>query len=84
MKQFFGIEKSYTFEWNDLRCLTMVVNVILIMVYGLSISWFGLAIAIIGLVKDLTSDKHINGIVMHLSSVVLNSYFLLLFYGMIG
>ena len=84
MKNFFKIEKGYTFEWNDLRCLAMVVNVILIMVCGLSIAWFGLVIAIVGLVKDLTTDRHINGIVMHLSSVVLNVYFLLLFYGIIA
>jgi hypothetical protein len=58
----------------------MVINVILIMVYGLSISWFGLGIALVGLIKDFTSDRHINGILMHLSSVALNVYFLLLLY----
>lgn len=80
MKKFFGIEHGYKFEWNDLRCFAMVINVILIMVYGLSISWFGLGIALVGLVKDFTSDKHINGILMHLSSVALNVYFLFLLY----
>lgn len=81
MKKFFKIEHGYKFEWNDLRCITMVINVVLIMVFGLSISWFGLGIAIVGLVKDLTSDRHINGIVMHLSGIALNVYFLFLLYG---
>ena len=80
MKKFFNIEGSYKFEWNDLRCLGMVVNVMLIMCFGLSISWFGLGIAIIGLVKDFTSDRRINGIVMHFASAVLNIYFLILYF----
>ena len=50
MKQFFNITEKYKFEWNDLRCIGMVINVILIMCFGLSISWFGLAIAVIGLI----------------------------------
>lgn len=81
MKQFFKIEGKYKFEWNDLRSLGMLVNVILIMCFGLSISWFGLGIAVIGLVKDFTIDRHINGFVLHLSGIILNIYFLLLFYG---
>ncbi len=80
MKKFFRIEDSYKFEWNDLRCFINVINVILIMIYGLSIAWFGLAVAVIGLIKDFTTDRHINGIIMHLSSVVLNAYFLSLLY----
>lgn len=81
MKQFFKIERKYQFEWNDLRCFAMVLNVILIIVYGLSISWFGLGIALVGLVKDFTTDRHINGILMHIASAVLNIYFLCLLYG---
>lgn len=80
MKEFFGIESKYRFEWNDLRCFTTVINVILIMIFGLSISWFGLTVALFGLVKDFTSDRHINGILMHLASTALNIYFLILLY----
>ena len=80
MKEFFKIETSYRFEYNDLRALITVVNVILIMIYGLSIAWFGLVIAFIGVIKDLKVDRHINGLVMHLSSVALNVYFLILLY----
>ena len=80
LKNFFKIEGAYKFEYNDLRALITVVNVILIMIYGLSIAWFGLAIALIGVVKDLKIDRHINGLVMHLASVALNIYFLILLY----
>lgn len=83
MKNFFMIEEKYRFEWNDLRCLITVINVILIMTFGLSISWFGLAVAVVGIVKDLTIDRHINGLVMHFANAMLNIYFLLLFYGIL-
>lgn len=80
MKDFFRIEESYRFEYNDLRALITVINVILIMIFGLSIAWFGLAVALIGVIKDLKVDRHINGLVMHLASVALNVYFILLLY----
>lgn len=80
MKKFFRIEENYKFEWNDLRCFITVVNTILIMIYGFSIAWFGLAVAIIGIIKDLTTDRKINGLIMHIANIVLNIYFLLIFY----
>ena len=80
MKDFFKIEESYRFEYNDLRALITVINVILVMIFGLSIAWFGLAVALIGVIKDLKVDRHINGLVMHLASVALNVYFLILLY----
>lgn len=83
MRKFFSLEKGYKFEWNDLRCFITVTNVVLVMIYGLSISWFGLAIAVIGIIKDLTTDRKINGLLMHISSLALNIYFLLMFYGVI-
>lgn len=81
MKEFFKITEPYKFEWNDLRCFITVVNVILIMIYGLSIAWFGLAVALVGVIKDLTTDRRINGLLMHLSNVALNAYFLIMLYG---
>lgn len=84
MRKFFRIEKNYKFEWNDLRCFVTLVNVILIMIYGLSISWFGLAVAVLGIVKDLTTDRKINGLLMHCSNAILNIYFLLMFYNVIS
>lgn len=76
MKEFFGIDGKYKFEWNDLRAFVTVINVILIMIYGLSIAWFGLAVAVIGIVKDLSIDHRINGLVMHLANAALNIFFL--------
>lgn len=76
MKQFFGIESAYRFEYNDLRALITIINVILIMKFGLSIAWFGLMVASIGLLKDIVLDRHINGMVMHFANVVLNLFFL--------
>ena len=80
MKNFFNITDNYRFEWNDLRCFVTVINVILIMIFGLSIAWFGLAIAAVGIIKDLTTDRRINGILMHFSTLILNIYFLISFY----
>ena len=80
IKEFFRIEEPFRFEYNDLRALITVINVVLIMMFGLSIAWFGLAVALIGTIKDLKVDRHINGLVMHLASVALNIYFLVLLY----
>lgn len=80
MKKFFKIETAYKFEWNDLRAFITIINVLLIMIFGLSISWFGLAVAFFGLVKDFTTDRHINGILMHSAGILLNTYFLYLLY----
>lgn len=84
MKNFFNFENGYKFEWNDLRCFITVLNVILIMMYGLSISWFGLAVAVIGIVKDLTTDRKVNGLLMHVANAILNIYFLLMYYGAVS
>ena len=80
VKRFFRIETNYKFEMNDLRAIIQIINVVLIMIYGLSIAWFGLAVAVAGLIKDFTTDRHINGIAMHSANIVLNLYFLNLLY----
>lgn len=80
IKKFFNIETSYQFEMNDIRSLIQVANVVLIMMFGLKVSWFGLALAAFGLIKDFTTDRHINSIVMHMAGAVLNIYFLSLLY----
>ena len=80
IKEFFRIEEPFKLEYNDLRALITVINVVLIMMFGLSIAWFGLAVALIGTIKDLKVDRHINGLIMHLASVALNIYFLVLLY----
>lgn len=78
MRKFFGIDGRYKFEWNDLRAFITVINVILIMIYGLSIAWFGLAVAVIGVIKDLAVDHRVNGLIMHLANVALNLYFIII------
>ena len=76
-------DKKFKLEFNDIRALITVINVVLIMVFGLFIAWFGLAVAVLGLLKDIIIDKKINGSVMHLANIILNVYFLLMFYGAI-
>ena len=80
IRKFFNIETTYRFEMNDIRALIQIVNVALIMMFGLKVSWFGLALAIFGLIKDFTTDRHINSIAMHTAGMVLNIYFLSLLY----
>lgn len=80
IKRFFNIETAYKFEMNDLRAVIQILNVALIMMFGLSVSWFGLALAVFGLIKDFTTDRHINSMLMHTASAVLNIYFLTLLY----
>ena len=67
MKEFFGIKEPFRFEWNDLRAFIQIINVALIMVFGLSVAW-------------LSQHRHINDIVLHLTGVILNIHFLLLYY----
>ena len=76
IKSFFGIKTAYKFEWNDLRAVLMLINFLLIMCNFAVGAIFGLTIAAIGLVKDFTTDRHISGIIMHCTSVLMNCYFL--------
>lgn len=77
MKKFFKIETEYKFEWNDLRALLQIVNVMLIVFAGFNVgAVFGLIIGGLGLLKDLLVDRHINGIILHLAGIALNIYIL--------
>lgn len=81
MKEFLNIKTNFRFEENDLRALIQILNVVLIMIFGLSVSWFGLAIAVIGLVKDYRNqNRHLNDFLMHGASAILNIHFLYLLY----
>ena len=79
VKRFFRIERNYLFEWNDLRAVLSVINFVLLLFSFPVGAAFGLTIAVFGLVKDLTVDRHINGIAMHLTSILLNGYILFFF-----
>lgn len=80
MKKFFNIQNAYKFEWNDLRAFITVINVTLVIMFGLSVAWFGLAVAIIGIIKESFGARHINCYVSYIATVALNINFLILFY----
>ena len=83
MKRFFRIETKYRFEWNDLRAVITILNVFLILRCGLSFAWFPFIVAVVGIVKDLTTDHRLNNLIMHIANTILNGYFLLIFYKII-
>lgn len=79
VKSFFKIDGKYKFEWNDLRAVLQLINLLLIVVCGFNVgAVFGLVIGGIGLIKDLAIDRHINGMALHLLGIALNIYILLL------
>jgi len=81
MENFFNIEHNYKFEMNDLRAASMILNVILVMLFGFASSWFGFSIALFGIIKDCQNkNRHINDFLIHFASLVLNIYFLKLLY----
>lgn len=76
IKRLFNITNSYQFEWNDLRTVITVINVILIMRFGLTVTWFGFAVAVLGLIKEFSGNRHINCIISYLATIALNLYFM--------
>ena len=77
IKKFFKIEGAYKFEMNDIRAALQLVNVALIVFVGFDVgAIFGLSIATLGLIKDLCTDRHINGMAMHAASIALNIFIL--------
>ena len=80
MKKFFNITANrYIFDYNDIRCLLTLVNVILVITFGLSVAWIGLAIAVFGTIRDMVcEERKINSTIQHLTMIVLNVYFVTL------
>ena len=80
MKKFFNITANrYIFDYNDIRCLLTLVNVILVITFGLSVAWIGLAIAIFGTIRDLVCEaRKINSTIQHLTMIILNVYYVTL------
>jgi len=72
----------YRFELGDLRAFISVLNVMLIMKYGLTVAWFGLAVGVLGLAIDFikhykkSNDFRVNSAVIHIANIVLNVYFM--------
>lgn len=83
IKSFFKIEKPYIFEWNDVFGVATFINTLLVIRFGLIASWFGLAVALASVIDDLIEVRKINLVLLHSSLVILNSYFLLLYYGIL-
>lgn len=83
VKTFFNITANcYIFDYNDIRCLLTLVNVILVITFGLSVAWIGLAIAVFGTVRDMVcEERKINSTIQHLTMIVLNIYFVTLMWG---
>jgi len=81
IRKFLNIEHGYKYETNDLRALTMIINLLLVITIGLTSSWFGLSLAILGIIKDIKNpNRHINDFLMHGASLLMNIYFLSLLY----
>lgn len=84
LKNAFGIkENKYHFEANDIRAIVNVLNVISVMCFGLIAAWIGLAINTVELCLDTMHETHLNVYIMHIAFVILNMYFLGIFYGTI-
>ena len=81
IRKFLNIEQGYRYETNDLRALTMIINLLLVITIGLTSSWFGLSLAVLGIIKDIKNPhRHINDFLMHGASLLMNVYFLTLLY----
>lgn len=75
MKKFFNIsENKYIFEINDIRAILSMVNLYFIIKYNLSIVYICAVVAIFGIIKDFTTDRHINGFIIHIISLIIVLY----------
>lgn len=75
-KKFFNIKGKYVFDFNDIRVALTVLNVILILKFGLSVALIGLAIAVFGTVRDMIcEERKINSTIQHAMMIILNAYF---------
>lgn len=83
MKKFFRINTPYKFEWNDVFGPATALNTLFVILFGTIASWFGLTVALACVVDDLVEVRRINLLILHLSILVMNAYFLLLFYKII-
>jgi len=65
------------FEINDVRAGIALINMVLIIFFGVSVVWFSLGVTFLGLLKDVMIDKKIGGFAMHLANMILNIFLLL-------
>lgn len=77
IKKFFRIEKPYTFERMDIAALMSILNTLAIIIWNKG-AYIGLPVNVIGLGLDLREHCHINCVLMRLSLIIMNIYFLTL------
>ena len=77
IKKFFNItSKKYIFDYNDIRMILTAFNVIMIITFGLTVAYIGLAIAIFGTIRDMViEERKINNTIQHILMIILNLYF---------
>lgn len=68
--------KKYTYEHMDLVALMSVLNTVMIIAFNKG-AYIGLPVNFIGLIYDLRKGCHINNVVMRLSLIAMNIFFLL-------
>lgn len=83
MKKYFELTAPYHFEWNDWVGPANILNLFLVIKFGLVASWFGLIVNFACIVYDIVAIKRINLTLLHLSVVLLNAYFLGVFYNIL-
>ena len=83
MKNYFQLCLAYRFEWNDVFALANFINTLLVIKFGLVASWFGLAVCVACMIDDVIEVRRINLTFLHFSIAILNSYFLLMYYGIL-
>lgn len=66
---------AYKYEHMDLVAILTLLNTIAIIVYNKG-AYVGLPVAICGLMYDLKKGCHINNIIIRLSLITMNIYFL--------
>ena len=77
IKDFFKIEKPYTFEWGDIHTIGFCINVVLVLVIGLPAAYWGITFACIEFIRELFNKcRRVNSIMCCLAYIVLNSYFI--------
>ena len=79
IKNFFGIEKSFTFEIADLTTFITILNVAFIITGFWWAPLFGIANCVIGIVINIKNKLHINMYIMQIALLILNFYFLIAF-----
>ena len=69
--------RRYHYEHMDLAALMTLLNTLAIIIYNKG-AYVGLPVAVIGLFYDLRKGCHWNNVIMRLSLIAMNIYFLTL------